>query len=213
MVSVYYDTDTQKLRKHGLTLRVRHIGQRYVQTIKRESGGASSALINHCSKWDDDIAGGKPNLALAVGTGLETILSKKLQAKLKPLFETRVRRKVFPIQSGGSEIELTVDKGVVAAGRQSLPICEVELELKHGDTAELYDVARVLGEQVPIQFAVTSKSERGYTLISGNKPSAVSSGTVVQFRSTRVARPRSKTISRALPITSNHSKSNPNPER
>ena len=26
LVSVYYDTDTQKLRKHGLTLRVRRIG-------------------------------------------------------------------------------------------------------------------------------------------------------------------------------------------
>jgi hypothetical protein len=30
LVSVYYDTDTRKLRKHGLTLRVRRIGQRYV---------------------------------------------------------------------------------------------------------------------------------------------------------------------------------------
>ena len=177
LVSVYYDTDTQKLRKHGLTLRVRHIGRRYVQTIKRESGGASSALMDRC-EWEHDVAGGTPNLALAEGTGLETILSKKLQAKLKPLFETRVRRKVFPIQSGGSEIELTVDKGVIAAGRQSLPICEVELELKRGDKAKLFDVARALATQVPIQLAVTSKPERGYTLVSGNKPSAVLAASV-----------------------------------
>jgi inorganic triphosphatase YgiF len=130
-------------------------------------------------EWEQEIAGGKPNLALAEDTGLELILSKKLQAKLKPLFETRVRRKVYPIQSGGSEIELSIDKGVVAAGRQSLPICEVELELKHGDAAELFNVARALAEQVPIQLAATSKSERGYILITGTKPSAVGAAPVL----------------------------------
>ena len=32
--SVYFDTDKDKLRKHGLMLRVRRIRNRYVQTIK-----------------------------------------------------------------------------------------------------------------------------------------------------------------------------------
>ena len=33
-VSVYFDTDKHKLRKKGLMLRVRRIGNRYIQTIK-----------------------------------------------------------------------------------------------------------------------------------------------------------------------------------
>jgi inorganic triphosphatase YgiF len=33
-VSVYFDTDKQKLRKNGLMLRVRRIGKRHLQTIK-----------------------------------------------------------------------------------------------------------------------------------------------------------------------------------
>ena len=32
--SVYFDSDDQALRNHGLTLRVRHIGDKRVQTIK-----------------------------------------------------------------------------------------------------------------------------------------------------------------------------------
>ena len=64
-----------------------------------------------------------------------------MQAGLKPLFETRVRRIVYPIRGRNSEIELTIDKGTVAAGRRSSPICEVELELKRGDAAELFKVA------------------------------------------------------------------------
>jgi triphosphatase len=176
LVSVYYDTDTQKLRKHGLTLRVRRIGRRYVQTIKQERG-ASSAFMDRY-EWEHEIAGIKPNIALAEDTGLESILSKKLQANLKPLFETRVRRKVYPLQSGGSEIELTIDKGAIVAGRQSLPICEVELELKRGDKAQLFNVARALAAQVPIQLAVTSKPERGYNLIAGNSPRALGAAPV-----------------------------------
>ena len=80
---------------------------------------------------------------------------------------------MYPIQSGGSEIELTIDKGAITAGRQSSPICEVELELKRGDAAELFKVARALAEQVPVQLAVVSKSERGYALVAGKKPGAV----------------------------------------
>ena len=176
MVSVYYDTDTQKLRKHGLTLRVRLIGKRRVQTIKRTCG-ADSALMDRC-EWEHDIAGAKPDLALIRDTGLESIFSKKLQKKLKPLFETRVRRTVYPIQSGASEIELSIDKGKVVAGRRSLPISEVELELKRGDATELFKVVLGLAEQVPIQLSVVSKSERGYALITGSKPSAVGAAPV-----------------------------------
>ena len=176
VVSVYYDTDTQKLRRNGLTLRVRRIGRHYVQTVKQESSASSALMDRH--EWEHDLPEGKPNLALAEGTGLASILGKKLFAKLKPLFETRVRRRVYPIKSGGSEIELTIDKGTLAAGRRSSPICEVELELKSGNAAELFKVARAMAEQVPIQLSVTSKSERGYALVDGNKRRAVGAAPV-----------------------------------
>ena len=117
LISVYYDTDTLKLRKHGLTLRVRRVGRRYVQTIKQNS--ASHSALTDRSEWEHDVSGGKPDFALARDTGLGSILTKKLQAKLKPIFETRVRRKIYPLRSGGSEIELTIDKGMVGAGQQS----------------------------------------------------------------------------------------------
>jgi triphosphatase len=174
LLSVYYDTDTRKLRKHGLTLRVRRIGRRYVQTVKRESD-ARSALMDRC-EWEHDLAGRKPDLALA--RDADSIFSKNLQTRLKPLFETRIRRMVYPIRSRDSEIELTIDKGTIAAGRRSSPVCEVELELKRGDAAELFKVARTLARQVPTHLTVTSKPERGYALIAGEKASAVGAAPV-----------------------------------
>ena len=126
MVSVYYDTAKWKLRKHGLTLRVRRAGGHHTQTIKCESN-TSSALMDRF-EWEHDIIGEMPNLDLAADTGLKPILGRSLQAKLKPLFETRVRRKLYSIRSGASDIDLTIDTGEVSAGRKSSPIREVELE-------------------------------------------------------------------------------------
>jgi inorganic triphosphatase YgiF len=37
---------------------------------------------------------------------------------LKPVFETRVRRTVFQIQSGDSEVDVSIDKGTVEAGHR-----------------------------------------------------------------------------------------------
>ena len=89
-----------------------------------------------------------------------------------------MRRTAYPIQSGDSEIELTIDKGKVEAGRHSSPLCEVELELKRGESAELFKLARMLAEEVPVQLAVKSKAEHGYALIAGGAPEAVKAAPV-----------------------------------
>jgi inorganic triphosphatase YgiF len=175
-VSVYFDTDKLKLRKSGLSLRVRRIGRRYVQTVKQETG-ASAALFDR-NEWEHPVRGKQPDLEAAQATALGPLLSKKLRRNLKPVFETRVRRSVYPIRRGDSEIELTIDRGKIEAGEESAPLCEVELELKRGKSAELFKLARALAEQVPVQLAVTSKAERGYALVAAEQCKPVKAATV-----------------------------------
>jgi triphosphatase len=93
-------------------------------------------------------------------------LNKKLSRNLKPVFETRVKRRVYPVRKQDSEIELTLDKGTVEAAGQSSPLCEIELELKRGDVADLFELARALGEAFPVALASKSKAGHGYDLIS-----------------------------------------------
>src|SRR5262245_43380608 len=176
LVSVYFDTDKLKLRDKGLSLRVRRIGRRHVQTIKQESG-EKTALFDR-NEWERDIGGKQPDLDATQDTALQPLLGKKLRRGLKPVFETRVRRTVYPIRQEGSEIELTIDKGKVEAGRRSAPLCEVELELKRGESADLFKIARALAEEVPVRLAVKSKAERGYALIAGEAIKAVKSAPV-----------------------------------
>jgi inorganic triphosphatase YgiF len=164
LVSVYFDTKKLKLRRKALSLRIRRAGRRVVQTVKQETGSTTFAR----NEWEHDINSRQPDLEVVGNTPLAA-LSKKLRRGLVPVFETHVRRKVFQLQCGESEIELCIDKGSIEARQKSEPICEVELELKHGQRGDLFKMARVLGENVPLQLATTSKAERGYVLLTGEK--------------------------------------------
>ena len=94
-VSIYFDTDKQKLRKNGLSLRVRRIGRRYVQTIKQESGESAALLARN--EWESPVRSRMPDLDAARETALASLLSKKVRRGLKPVFETRVRRTVLSL--------------------------------------------------------------------------------------------------------------------
>jgi triphosphatase len=63
LVSVYFDTDKLKLRNKGLSLRVRRIGRRHIQTIKQESG-ESAALFTR-NEWEHPVGGRQPDLDVA----------------------------------------------------------------------------------------------------------------------------------------------------
>ncbi len=54
-VSVYFDTDKRKLRKHGLSLRVRRIGDRFIQTVKATEDPISSRETSGRAKSPDPI--------------------------------------------------------------------------------------------------------------------------------------------------------------
>ena len=58
--SVYFDSEDRFLRDHGLTLRVRHIGDKRVQTIKTAYRG--SGCFERL-EWEQAIEGDLPDLA------------------------------------------------------------------------------------------------------------------------------------------------------
>jgi inorganic triphosphatase YgiF len=173
-VSVYFDTDKHKLRKKGLILRVRRVGNRYVQTIKASGNSGSFER----DEWEAEISGNRPDLRLARGTALEPLANKKLRRQLKPLFETRVRRTLYPVRDDRRAIALTIDRGTIASGSCSTKVCEIELELQRGNVGDLFDVARGLIQAVPAGLAVKSKSERGYELLDKQQGAPAKAGAI-----------------------------------
>jgi inorganic triphosphatase YgiF len=173
-VSVYFDTDRHKLRKNGLMLRVRRIGKRYVQTIK---AAGNSAPIER-NEWETQITGTRPDLSKIGGTPLEPLMSNKVRRQLKPMFATRVHRTIYPLADDTRAIELTIDRGKIDTGDGSMPLCELELELKRGNNEQLFEIARAITHALPVRLALKSKSERGYQLIRGQQDAPVKTGPV-----------------------------------
>jgi inorganic triphosphatase YgiF len=165
VVSVYFDTGKLDLRKKGLSLRVRQMGGRYLQTVKRNEPGNGATLSR--DEWETEINGENLDLEAARRTALEPVLTKKVCRALKPIFETRVRRTVYPIRYDGSEIEVSIDEGRVEAGRRASSLHEVELELKQGDSPALFRLAHQIARDVPATLDVKSKADRGYELLTG----------------------------------------------
>ena len=170
LISVYFDTESRKLRRHGISLRVRHDGKSRRQTVK--ANGAGGGLFVR-DEWEHAIAGDTPDLKAARKSALGSFSGKKLRHALKPVFETRVRRTVVPVRRRKSEIELTLDRGTVRSDGRTAEICEVELELKRGERAALFDLAREVAKLAPVSLAVSSKSDRGYALADREAVGAV----------------------------------------
>src|SRR5262245_8403640 len=172
--SVYFDNDKHSLYKKGVMLRVRRIGQRHVQTIKI---AGNKAPIER-DEWETEIAGAQPELDLINGTPLEELITKKISRGLKPMFETRVRRTHYSLTDKERAIDLTIDRGKLDTGDGSVPICELELELKRGSKDRLFEVARTLVRTLPAQISLKSKAERGYDFLAGRQSSPVKANSV-----------------------------------
>ena len=168
-VSVYFDTDKHKLRRKGLMLRVRRVGDRHVQTIKADGNSAPFER----DEWETEIAGPEPDLEHARGTALEPLANDKL--RLKPQFETRVRRTVYPVADDTRAFALTIDRGTIKTGGRSVPVSEIELELERGNPVQLFEEARKLTRGLAAQLGVRSKAERGYALMDGSLDAPIKS--------------------------------------
>jgi inorganic triphosphatase YgiF len=167
LISTYYDTQDLALKQRGLTLRIREHAGRFIQTVK--AGDLARANILARGEWEDALSDNRPDLE-APHSGAH--LPEDVAGEFRPVFVTDVARTAVEIEPvPGTHIEAAIDKGEirVVGGDAVEPISEIELELKSGETAGLYDLALRLLDVAPIRIETRSKSERGYRLAEGDE--------------------------------------------
>ena len=164
LVSTYYETEDRALAQKGMVLRVREQDGRFVQTVKSlPKGGAAIAR----DEWEDVIAGAGPD-PHAPESG--RFLTEEIIPRLEPVFRTIVQRDQIDLSPApGTHIEAAVDRGEIrrCGGKRGRRIGEIELELKSGEPAALYDVALRLLDSSPLRIELASKSARGFELAGG----------------------------------------------
>ncbi len=173
LVSTYFDTPDLALKQAGATLRVREEDGRFVQTLKTADPAGMNLLAR--GEWEDLVSENRPD-PQAPHSGLR--LPEGVADALCPLFVTEVGRETIEFEPlPGTRVEAAVDVGEIRAldGNAVEPISEIELELKCGNPAALYDLALKLLETAPLRIDARSKSQRGYGLVEGAglQPAAV----------------------------------------
>lgn len=174
----YFDTPDGRLARAGVALRLRLEGATWVQTLKAPAAlaGAAGGLVSRLehevdlgpgdtpptldiSRHDDHPAGAALRAALH-----ETGPPQRPAAALQVTFETDVQRSHGLLAHDGAQVEVALDEGCVMAGGRSLPLCELELELKQGDTAALLALAVPWVRAHGLWLDTRTKAERGTLL-------------------------------------------------
>jgi triphosphatase len=160
--SVYFDFDDRFLRDHGLTLRVRHQGDKHIQTVKAINHGVG---YFERAEWEQTIEGDQPDLSQVKDTPLGPTLVDEAHNALKPVFETRIERTAYHLNGNGADIIMAIDRGQILATGSSQSVSEIELELKRGSPSDLFKMARDILNIIPAHLDLKSEPERGYELI------------------------------------------------
>ncbi|MCB1884298.1 MAG: CHAD domain-containing protein [Geminicoccaceae bacterium] len=184
--ATYYDTKDRRLRRDGLSLRVRGDGTGgagTVQTIKARGGHK----LGRRDEWEWPLEGADPDLSLVDDPALRGRLGGLTEADLEPVFRTLVERRVLLLDwpgedgAGGARIEVALDRGRIEAGSgREAPtesLGEIELELKEGDPKALLALAKALRARHPLRLGTVDKSERGHMLADGLPPAHRKAGT------------------------------------
>ena len=169
--SIYFDTDVGDLRQHRFILRIRRLRIGQILTLKwpvRAGGGlferGEIEVPTHSSVPDPLLLG-------------EDVLAEIVRVTegrpLKACFATDIKRTVRRVFAGTSEIEAAFDTGFVICGEQKSRVHEIELELKAGDPADLYQFGLSLARDHAVRLGVMTKAERGTLLSSGRHTAAV----------------------------------------
>lgn len=178
LADTYFDTPDLRLRRSDVGLRVRRVNGGWVQNIKAGAGAIGG--FHRRDEWESPVAGSAPDVPLLreivddKKIWRDLLGGPKVRDNLAPVFTTKVKRTVWMLEfPEGDRIECALDYGSIEAKGRHIPISELELELKAGNPARLFDLALGLQTDIALHIGNQSKADRGYAMLDAAPPAAV----------------------------------------
>ncbi len=173
--SVYVDTASLTLARHGVALRLRRCGGQWEATAKWE--GHVRGAVHERPELTIQLPA-PPRMPFSLPEGaLHTRLAALVAGRvLQPVLITDIYRRrleVLPRGATGKEepvAELALDRVHLrgpAGGRSEDKYLEVEIELRHGQRRDVTAVARLLRQRFDLVPSRDSKFSRGLALLYG----------------------------------------------
>ena len=186
LVATYFDTSDGRLARGFASLRVRSSSSgRREQTLKLAERARSQVQR---SEWNVAVMGEVPEPEVFPPRARAAVAALRDGAPLAAYAVVRVERGVRRVGHGASLIEVAFDQGTIAAGGQSLDVCELELELLSGQLADVLALALELPLGPQLRWSIDSKGGRCQQLGFGLAPGATRAAPPLLDRVGTVAR-------------------------
>jgi triphosphatase len=168
LAAVYYDTPDFALARRTMALRVRREGRRWIQTLKAEGRSLVDRIEHNVPLRANGSGAPAPDAArfdaTAAGAALQAALAHAEPPRLDAVYRTDIRRLACDLELPGAVVEAAFDEGAIVAGARSVPVHELELELKSGDVRALCALAASWSVFGGLWLDTRTKSARGLQL-------------------------------------------------
>ena len=161
MESTYYDTPDRILAAKHFTLRHRLENDRHICTLKTPSNGAGRG------EWELEEAFMDAAFPVLCKLADVALPASAKAASLIPVCGAKFIRIAKTLNFGDSVLEIALDEGILTGGENACPLCEIEIELKSGCTADADAFAAQLAATFSLQPQPLSKYRRALALSTG----------------------------------------------
>jgi len=161
MRTVYYDTPTGQLSARHYTLRCRRENDSHICTAKAPTQGRGRG------EWEVACDSIEAAVSVLCKLGAPQELLVLVKEGLIPICGAEFTRVSKDICQDGFTAELALDQGILTGGGRTMPLCEVELELKSGDERELESYACMMAALYGLAPEEKSKFRRALELYRG----------------------------------------------
>ena len=158
METTYFDTIDRVLSSQKLTLRRRFENGTSVCTLKTPASACCRGEYDVKSDWSE-----KSMQQLFAAAGIAAVSFDSLL----PVCGARFKRLAKTIDLPDCSVELALDEGILFGGREEIPLCEVEVELKSGAPEAVVRWAAALAQTYNLHSEHRSKFRRALALATG----------------------------------------------
>ena len=162
METTYFDTCDAALSDRHITLRRRMENAVSVCTVKTPISGHGRG------EWECNCQDIEVGITELCKLGAPKELLYWTAQGVSPVCGAKFHRRAGTLEFGGAVLELALDQGILLGGGKQIPLCEVEVELKSGDTEIAVAFAAALAERFDLKPQPKSKFRRALSLAKGD---------------------------------------------
>ena len=155
METTYYDTPDGALSSRYITLRLR-----------LENETSVCALKTPAKQGRNEFEVNAPSIETALPE-LCKLSGEELPQSVIPICGAKFIRLAKTLTLPGATVELALDEGILTGGGKEIPLCEVEVELKAGDSQVAMQYAANLAIAYGLETESRSKFRRSLALAKG----------------------------------------------